>query len=183
MVGLSFTRTIMRVVGVHVIAHTHLTAPQIEAEWLPALQGGLEEAGFPRIAQAEFAIAAYGKLFRPDGTHAVGLSKLMADDLSEWEQSLLLDWWQEAANLSERNRREPESNYESGDSATGDRAGNRRYPRIDWTFLRVDRCLRMFVCASRMECSYSGDIYSGDIYSGDIYSGDIRFSIGCWVGI
>jgi hypothetical protein len=96
----------MKVVGVHGIAHTHLTAPQIEAEWLPALQGGLEEAGFPRLAKEEFTIAAYGALFRPGGTRAGGLPKLMADDLSEWEQSLLIDWWQEAANLSERNRYE-----------------------------------------------------------------------------
>gem|GEM_PF-6675580 len=34
----------MKVVGIHGISHTHLTAPQIESEWIPAIQGGLEEA-------------------------------------------------------------------------------------------------------------------------------------------
>jgi hypothetical protein len=97
----------MKVVGVHGIAHTHLTAPQIELEWLPALQGGLVEAGFPRVAKEDFAIAAYGSLFRPAGTRAGGIPQLTADDVTEeWEQALLLDWWREAAVLSELNRSE-----------------------------------------------------------------------------
>lgn len=51
---------------------THiLTAPEIEAEWLPSLQGGLEEAGFPRMAKEDLTIAAYGSLFRPAGGDAL----------------------------------------------------------------------------------------------------------------
>ncbi|MCU0567220.1 MAG: alpha/beta hydrolase [Oculatellaceae cyanobacterium Prado106] len=97
----------MKVVGVHGIAHTHLTAPQIEVEWLPALQGGLEEAGFARLAREDFAIAAYGALFRPAGTRAGDLPRLTAEDVTdEWEQALLLEWWREAAALSELNRKE-----------------------------------------------------------------------------
>ncbi len=95
----------MKVVGIHGIAHTHLTAPEIEAEWLPSLQGGLEEAGFPRMAKEDLMIAAYGVLFRPAGTRAGTLPKLTADDVKEeWEESLLFEWWQEAAKLSEQNR-------------------------------------------------------------------------------
>ena len=95
----------MKIVGIHGIAHTHLTSPEIEREWLPAIQGGLEEAGFPRIAEEDFAIAAYGALFRPSGTRAGSLLKLTAEDVKdEWEESLLTEWWREAARLSEVNR-------------------------------------------------------------------------------
>lgn len=95
----------MKVVGIHGIAHTRLTAPEIKVKWLPALQGGLEEAGCPRIAEEDFAIASYGSLFRPSGTRSGDVPKLTADYVTdEWEQALLLDWWQEAAALSELNR-------------------------------------------------------------------------------
>ena len=95
----------MKIVGIHGIAHTHLTAPEIEREWLPAIQGGLEEAGFPRIAEEDFTMAAYGALFRPSGTRAGSLPKLTAEDVKdEWEESLLTEWWREAARLSEANR-------------------------------------------------------------------------------
>lgn len=104
----------MRVVGIHGIAHTHLTAPQIEAEWLPALQGGLEEAGVLRIAKEDFAIAAYGALFRPAGTRAGNLPRLTADDVEdELEKALLMEWWQEAAKLSELNRSQPDPTGEA----------------------------------------------------------------------
>jgi len=95
----------MKIVGIHGIAHTHLTSPEIEREWLPAIQGGLEEAGVPRIAVEDFTIAAYGALFRPLGTRAGSLPKLTAEDVKdEWEESLLTEWWREAARLSEANR-------------------------------------------------------------------------------
>ena len=95
----------MKIVGIHGIAHTHLTSPEIEREWLPALQGGLEEAGFPRIAEEDFTIAAYGALFRPSGTRGSNLPKLTAEDVKdEWEKLLLIEWWREAAALSEVNR-------------------------------------------------------------------------------
>jgi hypothetical protein len=102
-----FKLIFMKIVGVHGIAHTHLTAPQIEEEWIPAIQGGLEEAGFARMAKEDFTIAAYGALFRPAGTRAGNLPKLSADDITdEWEEMLLLEWWREAARLSEANRSE-----------------------------------------------------------------------------
>jgi len=99
----------MKIVGIHGIAHTHLTAPEIEREWLPAIQGGLEEAGFPRIAAGDFEIAAYGALFRPTGTRAGALPNLRADDVqTEEETQLLVAWWREAAALSAANRIEPD---------------------------------------------------------------------------
>ena len=95
----------MKIVGVHGIAHTHLTAPEIEREWLPAIQGGLEEAGFPRISPDEFGIAAYGAVFRPAGTRSGMFPRLTAADFQdEREEAMLLAWWQEAAKLSQINR-------------------------------------------------------------------------------
>ena len=95
----------MKIVGIHGINHTYLTAPEIEVEWLKSIQGGLEEAGFPRIVKEDLAIAAYGALFRPAGTRAGNLPKLSAKDIKdEWEESLLIELWREAADLSEQNR-------------------------------------------------------------------------------
>lgn len=41
----------MKVLGIHGIAHTHLTPPEIEAEWLPAIWREPEEAGFSRLVR------------------------------------------------------------------------------------------------------------------------------------
>jgi hypothetical protein len=104
--GLSVGDRGMKIVGVHGIAHEHLSAPDIELEWLSAIQGGLELAGFERISRKDFAIAAYGDLFRPSGTRG-GLPMLSADDVTdEWEIALLEAWWRKAAELSELNRSE-----------------------------------------------------------------------------
>jgi len=98
----------MKIVGIHGINHTYLTAPEIEANWLQSLQGGLQEAGFPPIAQEDLKIAAYGALFRPEGTRSGNLPK--ANDIQDdWEADLLREWWKEAAKLSEQNRSEKNS--------------------------------------------------------------------------
>ncbi len=121
----------MKVVGIHGIAHTHLTAPEIEVEWLPSLQGGLEEAGFSRITKDDFTIAAYGALFRPAGTRAGNLPKLTADDVQdEWEESLLFEWWQEAAKLSEQNRSQHEPLGEDLSIQSPDFEGRGRTPGL-----------------------------------------------------
>ncbi len=75
----------MKIVGIHGIAHTHLTSPEIQAEWLPSLQGGIEEANqmqpkeakFSPITKEDLTIAAYGALFRPSGTRAGNLPKFI----------------------------------------------------------------------------------------------------------
>lgn len=88
----------MKVVGIHGILHDYLTAPQIENEWLLALQGGLDLAGKPRIERKDFTSVAYGDFFRPSGTRSASVPRLNAEDIEEeWEQELLLKWWGEAA--------------------------------------------------------------------------------------
>jgi hypothetical protein len=146
MLRLSFGKAAMKIVGIHGIAHTHLTAPQIENEWLPALQGGLEEAGFPRIAREDFAIAAYGALFRPSGTRSGSVPKLTADDVKdEWEQALLLEWWREAAALSELNRSEKDPLGEDLTIQSPDFEGRGRTPDI------VQRALRQLTKSKYFE--------------------------------
>jgi hypothetical protein len=128
----------MKVVGIHGIAHTHLTAPQIEAEWLPALQGGLEEAGVSRIVKEDFTIAAYGALFRPEGTRSGNLPRLTADDIEdEWEKALLLEWWQEAAKLSELNRSQHDPAGEALTIQGPDFEGRGRTPELVQRALRI----------------------------------------------
>jgi hypothetical protein len=119
----------MKVVGIHGIAHTHLTAPEIQAEWFPSLQGGLEEASFPLIAKEDFTIAAYGALFRPAGTRAGNFPKLTADNVNDdWERALLLEWWQEAARLSEQNRSQRDPCGEDSRIQSPDFEGRGRTP-------------------------------------------------------
>jgi hypothetical protein len=96
----------MKVVGIHGIRHDYMTAPEIEHPWLLAIQGGLEEAGEPKIKSTDFTVAAYGSLFRPSGTRSADIPPISYENTTEWEQKLLLEWWHEAANLSKVNRRE-----------------------------------------------------------------------------
>ena len=92
----------MKVVGLHGIAHTFLTAPQIEETWFPALLGGLQEAGAPGLGHKDFAMVGYGAEFRPAGQR--GTDSVGIEDLTPWEKDMLVAWWREAARLSAENR-------------------------------------------------------------------------------
>jgi hypothetical protein len=95
----------MKIVGIHGIAHNYLSAAQIEHAWFPALQGGLENAGYPRIERTAFSAVFYGDLFRQPGMRSANIPKLSAQNIvEEWEKELLFKWWQEAAQLSSLNR-------------------------------------------------------------------------------
>jgi PGAP1-like protein len=119
----------MRVIGIHGIGHDYMGANRIKQEWLLAIQDGLGEAGFPQIAEAEFAIAAYGALFRPSETRAGTLPRLTAEDVQdEWETSLLLEWWKEAARLSKANRNQRDPHGEDPSIQSPDFAGRGRAP-------------------------------------------------------
>jgi hypothetical protein len=97
----------MKVVGIHGILHEYAGSAQIENNWLLALQGGLDEAGVPRIERQDFTAVSYGSLFRPSGRRSANVPQLSAKDVEEgWEQELLFAWWREAAALSQGNRRE-----------------------------------------------------------------------------
>jgi hypothetical protein len=126
----------MKVVGIHGILHEYLSAPQIENEWLLALQGGLEVAGKPRIERNEFTCVGYGDFFRPSGTRSAYIPPLSSKDVEEWEQELLLQWWREAATLSAQNRSGEDELGEDGTIQAPNFQGRGRTPEI------VQRALR-----------------------------------------
>ncbi|MFH7029846.1 MAG: hypothetical protein ACHBN1_31905 [Heteroscytonema crispum UTEX LB 1556] len=127
----------MKVVGIHGILHDYLTAPQIENEWLLALQGGLDLAGKPRIERKDFTSVAYGDFFRPSGTRSASVPRLNAEDIEEeWEQELLLKWWGEAAVLSAANRSGEDKFGEDSRIQEPDFQGRGRTPAVVQSALR-----------------------------------------------
>jgi len=93
------------VVGIHGIGHTYRTAPQLETAWFDALQGGLHEAGGPRLSRESFGMVAYGALYRREGTRAATVPPLGPPNVEhDWEKSMLESWWSEAARLAALNR-------------------------------------------------------------------------------
>ena len=90
-----------KILGVHGIANTYLTAPQLRSAWFDAVQGGIEEAGYPGIAPEDLTVVAYGSLFRPDGTRG---TRDRVDIEADWEKGLLESWWRAAAQLSSESR-------------------------------------------------------------------------------
>src|SRR3954451_6261511 len=74
------------VVFVHGIAQEQLSADSLEAEWIPALAGGVRNAGYPRVADRlrrdrsaggiEARMAFYGDLFLRAGQMGAGGEEL-----------------------------------------------------------------------------------------------------------
>ena len=75
----------VRVVGIHEIAQQYQSGPQRTGEWLLALRGGLEAAGFRPVAdqltEADLRVAFFGDLFRPPGSMADDAPPYAAKDL------------------------------------------------------------------------------------------------------
>jgi hypothetical protein len=92
----------MKVVGIHGIGQTYVGGPQIERSWFPALLSGLESAGEPVLEPEDFGAVGYGSLFRPSGQR--GDDEPSVGNLDEWEQTMLVAWWREAARLSAESR-------------------------------------------------------------------------------
>lgn len=93
-------RDMARVVAVHGIGKQLLGEETLRAQWLPALNDGLEHAESKAcLAEADVAVAFYGNLFRPEGEWlAAGDPPYTAADVDEgFEQELLLAWWKAAA--------------------------------------------------------------------------------------
>jgi hypothetical protein len=90
----------MKIVGIHGVGKAYLGAEQLKLQWLAALRDGLSEADGGRIEDHDFDMAFYGSVFRPAGARASGAPILHPGDLDDWEQQMLVTWWQEAAALS-----------------------------------------------------------------------------------
>lgn len=88
-----------RIIGVHGIGQQFEGEQLLEQKWLPALRDGLTRAGCPASAEASFAMAFYGDLFRGKGKS--GGASLDVQDLTAWEVDLLRLWWEEAARTDQ----------------------------------------------------------------------------------
>jgi hypothetical protein len=89
------------VVCIHGIAQQFKGEETLHQEWSASLRDGI------RLANARTAVALddleirfvfYGSLFRPQGrTLSVGIPPLTLEDVTEFEQDLLFQWWTAAA--------------------------------------------------------------------------------------
>jgi hypothetical protein len=92
-----------KIVFVHGVGQQMKARAVLHAELEPALVGGLELAGLRAGERSSMDCVFYGDLFRPAG-RVLGPSTplLTVEELSEFEQQLLMDWWVEAARADER---------------------------------------------------------------------------------
>jgi hypothetical protein len=93
-----------RIACVHGIGKQGLGEQSLLKDWFPALSDGMTRARRGHdVDEADVAMAFYGDLFRPPGeTLAVGDPRYSAADVdSDFEQDLLLAWWQEAASVDD----------------------------------------------------------------------------------
>jgi hypothetical protein len=89
------------IIGIHGILNHLRGEESLAREWGPALRDGLRRAGYKREVSVDCTF--YGDLFRRQGTMAGGLPPLSAQDItSEWEQDMLLAWWQAASESDPR---------------------------------------------------------------------------------
>lgn len=88
-----------QVVCLHGIAQQYETEDTLHRRWAPALRGGVRLAG-GSLAESDISCVAYGDLFRAPGRRlAPGDDHVRPTDLDDFEQALLLEWWQEAARI------------------------------------------------------------------------------------
>jgi hypothetical protein len=92
------------IVLIHGIAQEQYSADLLESKWLPALAGGVREAGFPDIADKiwragpgaiEARMAFYGHLFLRPGAMGLGAEELSPEQ-AELVEQLSLEWLERA---------------------------------------------------------------------------------------
>jgi hypothetical protein len=101
---------LMKVAAIHGIGNRFEGYETIAASWLPALNSGLKEAGFPVIEKPDFIPIFFGSIFRPSGVR--GSETTFSAEDEEWVREMLLEFNREAARLGHLNR--------SGEDAKGE---------------------------------------------------------------
>jgi hypothetical protein len=94
--------SLVRLAAIHGIGNRFEGTDKLAASWLPALNSGLREAGFPVVDAQEFALIFFGSIFRPPGTR--GDESALSQEDEAWAERLLLDFNREAARLAALNR-------------------------------------------------------------------------------
>jgi hypothetical protein len=101
------------IVLVHGIAQEHYSADYLEKDWVPALAGGIRNAGFPEVADRivsrgcaavpdgiEAHMAFYGHLFLQPGSQG-GAEEEMSPDQEALAEQLSFEWLERAESRSD----------------------------------------------------------------------------------
>lgn len=124
----------MKIVAIHGIANQFEGSETIRQAWLPALNSGLQEAGFPPVDPSDFVPIFFGGIFRPKGTR--GSDTSLSSEDQEWLQPMLLELTLEAVRLSEQNRGIDNPDHESPGIQSPDEGSRSRAPRSVQALLR-----------------------------------------------
>ncbi len=100
------------IVLVHGIDQQQYSADVLESQWLPALAGGVRNAGFPQVAERiwrdpsgpgsiEARMAFYGQLFLRPGAQGIGAEKLSTEE-SVIAEGLAEEWLERASIRASR---------------------------------------------------------------------------------
>lgn len=92
----------MKIAAIHGIGNRFEGLDTLAAAWLPAMNSGLREAGFPVLEQADFSLIFFGSIFRPSERRGIDTALAAPDE--DWARQLLLEFNQEAARLADQNR-------------------------------------------------------------------------------
>jgi hypothetical protein len=96
----------MIVSAIHGIGNRFEGSDKLAAAWLPAMNSGLHEAGFPRIDPGDFTLIFFGGIFRPLGDVAATRGReggAPGREDEEWVAQMLVEYNKEAARLSKAN--------------------------------------------------------------------------------
>jgi hypothetical protein len=99
-----YTEAMAKIVGFHGIAQQYEGGPARSQEWLLAIRGGLEAAGYRAAADSlttdDVRVAFFGELFRPPGTMAGDLPPYSERDIRPGlEQDLLATLYAQAVAI------------------------------------------------------------------------------------
>jgi hypothetical protein len=94
----------MKVALLHGIGQRFLGDEQIVSQWLPALNGGLHEAGYRAVTPEDCGAVFYGAIFRPSGKRGEESPSSSIAHEDEWLAEMLVALQAEAAARSEVNR-------------------------------------------------------------------------------
>jgi hypothetical protein len=123
----------MKVAVIHGIGNRFEGYETIAAAWLPAMNSGLREAGFPIIEKPDFTPIFFGSIFRPN--EARGSETTLSANDEEWIREMLLEFNREAARLADLNRSDEDAKGEDprvqspGDSRRGEELTRGRTPQ------------------------------------------------------
>lgn len=123
-----------KVAAVHGIGNRFEGFETIAAAWLPALNSGLHEAGFPVLQAVDFTPIFFGAIFRPSGTR--GTESALSSSDKDWVLRLLQEYYVEAARLAKENITDTDPKGEEPRIQASDETSRGRTPQSLQAILR-----------------------------------------------